>query len=126
MCKDKDQLQNFCKEQSMSISGKYVAKIVISRHAIVTARSFIVGFEPKFLCSVFNTSICLICISLLCCASFIIRSKETLQSCLKDAPFCRLLITFLWQCFISDTAVKSVRSVLFFNSSVKRFFILLV
>ena len=61
----------------------------------VTARTFIVGFEPRFLCSVVNTSVYLICILPLCCASFIIRSVETLQSCLKDAPFCRLLITFL-------------------------------
>ena len=57
--------------------------------------NLLLRFEPRYLCSVFNTFIYLICILLLCCASFIIRSKETLQSCLKDAPFCRLLITFL-------------------------------
>ena len=51
----------------------------------VTARLFLVGFELRFLCSVVNTFIYLICI-LLCVASFIICTEETLQHCLKDAP----------------------------------------
>ena len=57
---------------------------------IVTARSFIVGFEPRFyvlsLTRPFTLFAYYFCVARL--------SLFALQSCLKDAPFCRLLITF--------------------------------